>query len=372
MHISSIPEILDDYRAGRPVIITDDEDRENEGDVLVAADMVTPEHINFMATHARGLICLALTEARCRQLGLSLMVNNNASRFTTNFTASIEAARGVTTGISAPDRAATVRAAVHPDARPGDVVSPGHVFPIMARPGGVLTRAGHTEAGVDLARLAGLQPASVMCEVLKEDGTMARFADLKEFAARHGLKMSSVAELIRYRLTHEPTIKRVAEGRIATRAGDFRIIAYNDIVENETHIALTRGELSRDRAVLVRVHVESGLYDLFRELQGDAGWSLDAALRRISKEDSGVLIILRYHDSGEEIIRSVKHANADDQPVAIPWREEGQDLRMLGVGGQILNDLGVGKMRVLGAPKRMHALSGFGLEIVDYVSRESD
>jgi len=368
MTICSIPEILEDYRQGKMVIITDDEERENEGDLLVAAEKVTPEHINFMATYARGLVCLALTEDRCRQLGLTLMVNNNTSRFTTNFTVSIEAARGVSTGISASDRAATIRAAVADSAGPGDIVTPGHVFPIMARAGGVLSRAGHTEAGVDLARLAGAQPASAMCEILKPDGTMARLPDLVEFGRQHELKISSVAELIRYRLAHEPTVSRVTQGRISTRFGDFRVYAYRDIVENSTHLALVKGQVHKEEPVLVRVHVQSGLYDIFRELQNNGAWTIESALHRIAEAENGVFVILRYRDSGEDIVKSIKHANADDREVRFPWRESGEDLRMLGVGGQILNDLGVGKMRVIGSPRRTHALSGFGLEIVEHVS----
>lgn len=367
MKISTIPEILEDYRQGKMVVITDDEGRENEGDLLMAAEQVTAAHVNFMATHARGLICLALTEERCRQLDLAPMASSNESRFSTNFTVSIEAARGVTTGISAADRAVTIRTAVARDAGPGDIVTPGHVFPVMARPGGVLSRAGHTEAGVDLARLSGAQPASVMCEILKPDGTMARLPDLLEFCKQHGLKISSVAELIRYRLAHEPTVTRVAEGRVVTKMGPFKIFAYRDIVESSTHLALVKGQIQRDKPVLVRVHAQSGLYDLFRELQDETSWDIDSALQRISKAENGVLVVLRYHDSGEDIVKSIKRANADDRPVEFPWRENGQDLRMLGVGGQILNDLGVGKMRVIGSPRRAHALSGFGLEIIDYV-----
>lgn len=365
--LSSIPDILEDYRQGKMVIITDDEDRENEGDLLIAAEKVRPEHINFMATHARGLICLALTEERCRQLGLGPMASSNASRFSTNFTVSIEAARGVTTGISAADRATTILAAVASDAGPGDIVTPGHVFPIMARPGGVLSRAGHTEAGVDLARLSGARPASVMCEILKPDGTMARMPDLLDFSEEHQLKISSVAELIRYRLAHEPTVTRVAEGRMMTKMGPFRIYAYRDIIESSTHLALVKGQIRRDQPVLVRVHAQSGLYDIFRELQDASSWTIESALKRINEADNGVFVILRYQDSGEDIIKSIKHANADDRSVEFPWREDGQDLRMLGVGGQILNDLGVGKMRVIGSPRRAHALSGFGLEIVEHV-----
>ena len=366
--MSGIPEILEDFRRGKMVIITDDEARENEGDLLIAAEKVTLEAINFMATYARGLICLTLTEARCRQLGLELMVGKNASRFSTNFTVSIEAAEGVTTGISAADRATTVRAAVRPDAKSEDIITPGHVFPLMAQPGGVLARAGHTEAGIDLARLAGFEPASVICEILREDGSMARLPDLIQFSRQHGLKISSVAELIRYRIQHEPTVKRVAETNMHTEAGEFRVVAYDDIVEKETHIALIKGTIDATRPTLVRVHVESGLYDVFRELQNATSWTINEAARRINETDAGVLVILRYNEQGSDIVKRIQHSHTTGKSIEFPWRESGQDLRMLGVGGQILADLGVSKMRVLGSPRRMHALSGFGLEILDYVT----
>lgn len=365
---SGIADILADFRAGKMVIITDDEERENEGDLLIAAEKITPEAINFMATYARGLICLTLTEARCRQLGLALMVGKNASRFSTNFTVSIEAARGVTTGISAADRATTVRAAVNPDAVPEDLITPGHVFPLMAQPGGVLTRAGHTEAGVDLARLAGLEPASVICEILREDGSMARMSDLVAFAERHRLRISSVAELIRFRLAQEPTVTRVAESKMETAAGLFRLVAYEDVVEGEIHVALVKGDIQAELPTLVRVQVESGLYDVFRELQSAATWDINDAARRIAESRAGVLVILRYGEKGDEIVKRIQHSHAAGKSIEFPWRESGQDLRMLGVGGQILADLGVSKMNVLGSPRRMHALSGFGLEIVDYIT----
>ncbi len=368
MGLTDIEEIIEDYRQGKMVILTDDEDRENEGDLLIAAEKITPEAINFMATYARGLICLTLTEERCRQLGLSLMVATNDSRFSTNFTASIEAAKGVTTGISAADRATTVVTAVKPDATPNDIISPGHVFPLMAQPGGVLTRAGHTEAGVDLARLAGLEPASVICEILKQDGTMARLPDLVQFGREHDLKISSVAALIRYRMQHEPTVRRVAESKISTDEGDFRIIAYQDLVENEIHIALVKGDIEHQLPTLVRVHVESGIFDAFREIRNAIKWPIASAIRRIREEGRGVLVLLRYNEPGVEIVKRLQHSRADGKDVEFPWHEAGNDLRMLGVGGQILADLGVGKMRVLGTPKKVHGLSGFDLEIVEYVT----
>jgi len=368
MPLASIHEVLEDFKQGKMVIITDDENRENEGDILIAAEKVTPEVINFMATNARGLICLTLTPERCKQLGLELMVGKNASRFSTNFTVSIEAARGVTTGISAGDRARTVHAAVHADARPDDLISPGHIFPLMAQPGGVLTRAGHTEAGVDLARLAGFEPASVICEILREDGSMARMEDLTAFAIKHGMKISSVAELIRYRLEQEPTVCRAAEAHTEVRGHRLKVVAYQDIIEDITHLALVKGDIEGDDATLVRVHVESGVNDIFRKLEGAESWPVSNAVDRICAEGAGVVVIVRYPEDSEALIRRIQHAHAEDKNIEFPWREPGQDLRMLGVGGQILADLGLSRLRVLGSPRRLYGISGFGLEIVDYVT----
>lgn len=368
MSLASIPEVLEDFKLGKMVIVTDDENRENEGDLLIAAERVTAEAINFMATNARGLICLTLTPERCHQLGLELMVGKNASRFSTNFTVSIEAARGVTTGISAADRARTVHAAVNPSAGPRDLISPGHVFPLMAQPGGVLTRAGHTEAGVDLARLAGFEPASVICEILREDGSMARMEDLIAFAKLHGIKISSVAELIRYRLDHEPTVSRAAEAYTDVKGHRLKVVAYQDIVEDITHLALVKGDIDPVEPTLVRVHVESGIYDVFRKLEGAESWAVGDAVQRICSEGSGVVVIVRYPEDSDEIIKRVQHACAEGKNIEFPWRETGQDLRMLGVGGQILADLGVTRLRVLGNPRRLYGVSGFGLEIVDYVT----
>ncbi|MEA3243351.1 MAG: 3,4-dihydroxy-2-butanone-4-phosphate synthase, partial [Pseudomonadota bacterium] len=259
MKLNSIEEIIEDIQDGKMVVIMDDEDRENEGDLIMAASKVRPEDINFMATHGRGLICLTLTRERCRQLSLPLMVNDNQDQHTTNFTASIEAAEGVTTGISAYDRAHTVRTAVQPDARPQDLVQPGHIFPLMAQPGGVLTRAGHTEAGCDLARLAGLEPASVIVEILNEDGTMARRPDLERFAQQHDLKVGTIAELIHYRIANEKSVERVAECEMPTEYGNFRLVAYQDIVNKSLHLALVMGEVSPEDPTLVRVHVRNAL-----------------------------------------------------------------------------------------------------------------
>ena len=366
--LSSIEEILEDYRQGKMVILTDDEDRENEGDLLIAANKVTSEAINFMVSHARGLVCLTLTEQRCQQLGLPLMVGNNSSRLSTNFTVSIEASEGVTTGISAADRATTIQAAVAIDAGPSNINTPGHIFPLMAQSGGVLSRAGHTEAGVDLARLAKFEPASVICEILKEDGTMARMPDLIAFAKQHDIKISTVADLIRYRREHEPTVQRVAESTMQTAAGEFRVIAYKDLITDEVHLALVRGKLDPDSPTLVRVHVESGIPDVFRSLQASSSLSVDDAAKRIAEEGQGVLVILHYRHSGRRVVESIRRSAAEQRHVEFLWQETGSDLRMLGAGSQILADLGVRRLRVIGSPRKVHGLSGFDLEIVDYVT----
>ncbi len=367
--ICDIEEIIEDFQQGRIVIMVDDEDRENEGDLLIAAERIRASDINFMASHGRGLVCLTLTQERCEHLQLSLMVNDNNARYSTNFTVSIEAADGVTTGISAADRATTVLAAVHPDAQPADLLTPGHIFPVMAQPGGILTRAGHTEAGVDLARLAGFVPASVICEILNEDGSMARLPDLLEFGKKHGVKIGTIADLIRYRLAHEPTVHRIAESTLMTNYGEFRVVAYENIVDNSTHLALVKGQIDPAVPQLVRVHVFTGVLDMLSELRSDHPWSLDAALRAIDAAGSGVLTILQYHaDDGEPlpVDDEVKMASS---PVPTRDADEGiSDLRMLGVGSQILSDLNVGKMRVLGTPRKVHGLSGFDLEIIDYIS----
>ena len=369
MPFSPIEEIIAALAEGQMVILLDDEDRENEGDLVIAAEHVRPEDINFMARYGRGLICLALTRERCQRLQLPLMVDNNATPFATNFTVSIEAAEGVTTGISAADRATTVRAAVKPDAQPSDLVQPGHIFPLMARPGGVLTRAGHTEAAVDLARLAGLEPAGVICEILKEDGSMARLPELEAFAAEHGLKMGTIADLIRYRLENESTVERVAECPFPTAWGDFLLTAHHDVIDGRTHLALRTGAIERARPTLVRVHVDSGLFDRFAEFRPGYHWPIGASLERIAAEGCGVIVLLDYRESGDELVRRLEHYKMAELGVEFPWQGRPEDLRMVGVGAQILADLGVGKMRVLGRPRRIHSLSGFGLDIVEYVDQ---
>ena len=361
--VSPIEDVLEDYRRGKMVILVDDEDRENEGDLVIAAEFVSANDINFMAGQGRGLICLALTEDRCRQLNLSLMVNQNNSRYSTNFTVSIEAADGVTTGISAADRARTIQTAVRENASAKDIVTPGHVFPIMAQPGGVLTRAGHTEAGIDLARLSGLVPASVICEILNPDGTMARLPDLVTFASTHDLRIGTIADLIRYRLGAEPTVWRVSEHAISTRHGDFRGIIYEDSELRSTHLAMVRGVINGTAEVMVRVQSHRGVFDLLGEARGVVRWTVDQALRRLSEEEQGVLILLEYSEDAGGLERRLR----GESTLGAVQEEDGYDLRMLGAGSQILANLGVRQVRVLGTPRRTHALSGYGLEVTGYV-----
>jgi 3,4-dihydroxy 2-butanone 4-phosphate synthase/GTP cyclohydrolase II len=366
MPLNTIEEVIDDIRRGRMVIIMDDEDRENEGDLVMAASMVRPEDVNFMARYGRGLICLTLTRERCRQLNLPLMVSSTDASHRTNFTVSIEAAEGVTTGISAYDRAHTVRTAVAGDARAADITQPGHIFPLMAQPGGVLTRAGHTEAGCDLSRLAGLEPAAVIVEILNEDGTMARRPDLEIFAAEHGLKIGTIADLISYRLQNEKTVERVAAAPWTTESGAFRLLAYHDWVGKGLHYALVKGRPEPRSPTLVRVHVQDTLCDLLGAADQQCGWPLRDALGRVAEEETGVVIVLQYPQSPEAIIHRLHGAGAPGRA-----QEDSQaatnELRTLGVGAQILADCGVGKMRVLGAPRVMHGLGGFGLEVVEYI-----
>ncbi|HKJ07593.1 MAG TPA: bifunctional 3,4-dihydroxy-2-butanone-4-phosphate synthase/GTP cyclohydrolase II [Gammaproteobacteria bacterium] len=368
MALNSIEEIIADIGEGKMVILMDDEDRENEGDLIMAASLVRPQDVNFMARYGRGLICLTLTRERCRQLKLPLMVNDNNAKHSTNFTVSIEAAEGVTTGISAYDRAHTVRAAVAPDAGPDDIVQPGHIFPLMAQPGGVLTRAGHTEAGCDLTRLAGLEPAAVIVEILNEDGSMARRPDLEVFAAEHGLKMGTIADLIHYRINHEQTVERVAECDLPTEHGDFRLVAYQDTLEREVHLALVRGAIDRERPALVRVHMQNSLCDVLDARTGDCGWPLRNALARVAREGEGVVLLLRKNEDPRELVRKIRGYGLQEGSEPRRREPEGEeDLRTYGIGAQILADLGVRRMRVLSAPKRVHAIAGFGLEVVEYV-----
>jgi 3,4-dihydroxy 2-butanone 4-phosphate synthase/GTP cyclohydrolase II len=365
--LDSVEDIVADIKAGKMVVLMDDEDRENEGDLIMAASRVRPEDINFMARYGRGLICLTLTPERCRQLRLPPMVTQQDDLHKTAFTVSIEAASGVTTGISAFDRAHTVRTAVRVDARPEDIVMPGHVFPLQAQLGGVLTRAGHTEAGCDLARLAGFEPAAVIVEILNEDGTMARRSDLERFARDHGLKLGTIADLIRYRLNNEHTVERVAETQAHTEFGDFRLVTFQDAVDNTVHFALVRGEVRGQHPTLVRVHIRNMLSDVLGVQNEMFGWPLRSALKRIAEEpEGGVVVLLRKPESPRELVQQIVALNKphSDEHNA----DSRQVLRTYGIGAQILSDLGVRKMRVLSAPKRMQAISGFGLEVVEYVS----
>ena len=363
MPFNTIPEILDDLRAGRMVVILDDEDRENEGDLVMAAQMVRPEDVNFMVREARGLLCLTLTEQRTRQLGLRPMVSDNTSQYHTNFTVSIEAAEGVTTGISAHDRARTIQVAVKSDAKPQDLSQPGHIFPLTAQPGGVLTRAGHTEAGCDLAALAGLEPSAVLIEILHEDGSMARRPELEVFAHKHGLKIGSIADLIRYRLETEKTIQRVHEEDVETEFGPFRLVAWRDAIRRGLHYALVRGTVDDGAPVLSRVHVRNTLSDVLHLKRDDLGLTVTSALCRIADEDRGVLLVLSGEDTPEALLARLKR-----QPATLaPEDAQQQEWRQLGLGAQMLADLGVRKLRVLGTPRKLVGLAGFGLEVVEHV-----
>ena len=375
MPLSLIPEILEDIRHGKMVIIVDDEDRENEGDLLMAAQCVRAEDINFMARYGRGLVCLTLTRERCEQLRLPLMVSNTNDKHLTNFTVSIEAASGVTTGISAADRAVTVQAAVAVDARPEHVVQPGHIFPLMAQPGGVLARAGHTEAGCDLARLAGMAPASVIVEILNEDGSMARRPDLEKFAQQHGLKIGAIADLIRYRRENEKTVERVAECDFPSEYGKFRLVAYQDsagydrppALGHGLHLALVMGDIKPEQPTLVRVHLQDTLCDVLGSRREDCGWPLRDTLRRIADAGAGVAVVLRNAEDTGELVRRIRDYQLKDKGINLPKPAASIDLRTYGAGAQILADIGVGKMRVLGTPKKVHGLAGFGLEVIEYI-----
>ena len=367
MNLNTIDELLGDLRRGRMVVVMDDEDRENEGDLVMAAERVRPEDVNFMARYGRGLICLTLTRERCRQLRLPLMVGETDHVHLTNFTVSIEASEGVTTGISAYDRAHTIRTAVARDAQPEDLRQPGHIFPLMAQPGGVLTRAGHTEAGCDLARLAGFEPAAVIVEVLNEDGTMARRPDLERFAREHDLRIGTIADLIRYRLHNERTVERVSDQDVDTEFGRFRMCWYEDHVHRTVHAALVKGDPTGSPPPLVRVHLKDTLRDVIG-VQGESGWTLRSVMQRIASEPSGIVIILRQLESPRDIMESVKALEtAGPHQESAPSQPGGTVLRTYGVGAQILQDLGVHRMRVLSSPKQMLGISAFDLEVTEYV-----
>lgn len=366
MALNTVRELIDDIRQGKMVILMDDEDRENEGDIVMAAPMVRPEDINFMATHARGLICLTLTEQRCEQLNLPVMVDVNKSSHGTNFTASIEAASGVSTGISAADRAHTVQVAVASNARPGDLVQPGHIFPIKAQPGGVLSRAGHTEAGCDLARLAGFEPAAVIVEVMNEDGTMARRDDLEKFAKKHNIKIGTIADLINYRLVTEKTIKCISDRQVQTPYGEFLLKTYVDETRGIKHFALVMGDVDHGDPVLVRVHTSRVSRDMLGiEPDGHKSWSMQRAMQRVAQEGRGVVVFIYYPETADEIDESVDIAlNVVTQK---PQQPNEIVIQQVGAGSQILMDLGVQKMRLMSAPFKFTAISGFNLEVVEFV-----
>ncbi len=357
MSLATTPEIIDELKAGRMVVLVDEEDRENEGDLVMAAEFATPDAINFMAKYGRGLICLTLTDERCRQLGLKQMVSDNMTPHGTAFTVSIEAAEGVTTGISAADRAVTIQAAVKRDAKPADIIQPGHIFPLRAQPGGVLVRAGHTEAGCDLAGLAGLQPASVICEILKDDGTMARLPDLIPFAQEHNLKIGAIADLIHYRNQTESLVERAADRLIQTVYGAFRLVAYRDKCAKETHLALVKGEIHADKETLVRVHEPLSVMDFLDVTGGGHSWPILGAMERIAESQCGVIVLLHRPETADALLERIHPA---------PAAPRKYDLRDYGIGAQILRDLGVGKMKLLASPRKMPAMDGFGLEVTGY------
>ena len=353
--ISPIQDIIADLKAGKIVVLVDEEDRENEGDLVMAAEFVTPEAINFMAKYGRGLICLTLTDARCKQLGLRQMVTDNQTPHGTAFTVSIEAAQGVTTGISAADRSVTIQAAVAKNATPADIIQPGHIFPLRAQPGGVLVRAGHTEAGCDLAALAALEPASVICEILKDDGTMARLPDLIEFAQQHDLKIGTIVDLIHYRSQTESLVERVAERKVETIYGAFQLVAFRDKTSGEIHLAMVKGIIDPDQETLVRVHEPLSVIDFLDDAGSEHSWNVHQALKTISKTTAGVVVFFRRPETSESLL-----ARFDLTPQKVSSKV---DLRNYGIGAQILRDLNVRKMRLLAAPRKMPSLEGFDLEV---------
>ena len=369
VEFSSVEEIVSDLRIGKMVIIVDDEERENEGDLLMAADKVTPEDINFMAKYGRGLICLTLTQSRCNLLRLPLMATQNTGLEETNFTVSIEASEGVTTGISAHDRARTIRVATAPGAQPSDIKQPGHIFPLMAKPGGVLTRAGHTEAGCDFTKLAGLSPAAVIVEILNDDGTMARRPDLIEFSKRHDIKIGTIADLIRYRVSNEQSIERISEQEVETEFGKFKLLTFEDHINREVHFALVKGNITDQSNPLVRVHVENSLRDSIGVEHRSLGWPMKSALKQLAREEDAILVALCYSSQPKEFLEMVKAIQTEDERDE-EVQAESSVLRTYGTGSQILREIGVKRMRVLSEPKIMQAISGFDLEITEYIDKE--
>ncbi len=365
---SDIEDIIADVRKGKMVIMVDDEDRENEGDLIMAAEKVRPEDINYMARYGRGLICLTLTRERCAQLRLPLMVEETDQHHMTNFTVSIEATKGITTGISAHDRAITVQTAVAKNASPDQLSQPGHIFPIMSQPGGVLTRAGHTEAGCDLARLAGFEPAATIVEILNEDGSMARRADLEGFSRKHDIKIGTIADLIRYRLEKERYVERIAKKQVNTDYGNFTLYCYDDQVNQAVHVALVKGELKANDEPLVRVHIQDTLGDVLGVQASALGWPINDAIKRIAQEETGIVVILREQESSRNLMESVEGLSKKIDQLK-DKRVTDDSLRTYGIGAQILRDLGIKKMRVLSAPKQMYAISGFDLKVTEYVEQ---
>jgi len=373
MQLNTAKELIDDIAAGKMVILMDDEDRENEGDLIMASSLVRPDDINFMAKFGRGLVCLTLTQERCEQLNLRLMVDKNQASFETNFTLSIEAAVGVTTGISAADRARTIQAAVSADAKPSDIVQPGHIFPIMAKKGGVLIRAGHTEAGCDLARLAGLEPSSTIVEILNEDGSMARRPDLETFAEQHQLKIGTIADLIEYRMNTENSVSKEYEVDWQTEFGEFTLHAYRDDIEEQTHIALVKGEIKSDEATLVRVHIADIATDLLAKEKKESGsWTIRRALQKVAEEGTGVVLLLGNQSSPGSILDRIarlsgKQLSGHQQSSNTEQAQQSRATRTVGIGSQILVDLNVRKMRLLSPLKKYHSLAGFNLQVIEYV-----
>jgi 3,4-dihydroxy 2-butanone 4-phosphate synthase/GTP cyclohydrolase II len=369
MALSSVPDILDDIRDGKMVILMDDEDRENEGDLIIAAEAVTPEIITFFSTEACGLICMPITDERARQLQLPLMVRDNRSQHETNFTVSIDAAERKGPGISSVQRSHTVRKAVAANAAPTDISQPGHIFPLVAKPGGVLRRAGHTEAGVDLARMAGFEPAALIVEIMNEDGTMARRPQLEEFADKHQLRMGTIADLIQYRALHEHSVELRSSKMVPTEYGEFELHTFLDLVDDTVHYALTRGEISEERETLVRVQTINTLRDVLgTQIEGaEPGWSYRRAMQYIAEQDTGAVVLIGQQSSAEQsLAEAICFPEAPG--VAGPTSSEGiQNYRVIGTGSQILKRLGIGKMRLMSAPVHFNALSGFNLEVIDFV-----
>ncbi len=365
MRLNDTEELITDIREGRMVILMDDEDRENEGDLVMGASHIRPQDINFMARYGRGLICLTLTREHCRRLNLPLMSPDSHDRHSTNFTVSIEAAHGVTTGISAADRCVTIQTAIATDCKSSDLLQPGHVFPLMARDGGVLSRAGHTEAGCDLSRLAGLIPAAVIVEILNDDGSMARRADLETFAKQHELKIGTIADLIRYRIANEKNIERLEEFTLYTEYGEFTTYIYQDVMKQDLHFALVKGTIKAEQPTLVRVQLQNPINELISLDKAIQRWSMGDVLKRFAREENGVIVYLCNQYDRSSLLGELRHCKT---LIHSPSKasDDIKDLRSIGLGAHILSDIGIRKMRVLSTPKRIHALSGFGLEVVEY------